>query len=98
MRFCKLEKGAYGLIDAPYMWYRAILEELTRLGFEQSPFDPCVFMLREASTGKPEGVIGLHVDDGLCGGNQRFLNVLAELEKKYPFGIKTHSAICLHRY
>ena len=85
---CKLEKGAYGLIDAPYMWYRAILEELTRLGFEQSPFDPCVFMLREASTGKPEGVIGLHVDDGLCGGNQRFQNVLAELEKKYPFGSK----------
>ena len=28
---CKLEKGAYGLIDAPYMWYRAILEELTPL-------------------------------------------------------------------
>ena len=85
---CKLEKGAYGLIDAPYMWYRAILEELTRLGFEQSPFDPCVFILRDASTGKPEGVIGLHVDDGLCGGNQRFQTVLGELEKKYPFGSK----------
>ena len=85
---CKLEKGAYGLIDAPYMWYRAILEELTRLGFEQSPFDPCVFLLREASTGRPEGVIGLHVDDGLCGGNQRFQTVLGELEKKYPFGSK----------
>ena len=85
---CKLEKGAYGLIDAPYMWYRAILEELTRLGFEQSPFDPCVFILRDASTGKPDGVLGLHVDDGLCGGNQRFQTVLGELEKKYPFGSK----------
>ena len=85
---CKLEKGAYGLIDAPYMWYKAILEELTRLGFEQSPFDPCVFMLREATTGKPEGVLGLHVDDGLCGGNHRFQTVLQELEKKYPFGSK----------
>ena len=82
---CKLEKGAYGLIDAPYMWYPAILEELTRLGFEQSPFDPYVFLLREALTGRPEGVIGLHVDDGLCGGNQRFQTVL---EKKYPFGSK----------
>ena len=85
---CKLEKGAYGLIDAPYMWYKAILEELTRLGFEQSPFDPCVFMLRNAATGKPEGVLGLHVDDGLCGGNERFQGVLQELEKKYPFGSK----------
>ena len=45
-------------------------------------------MLREASTGKPEGVIGLHVDDGLRGGNQRFQTVLGELEKKYPFGSK----------
>ncbi len=85
---CKLEKGAYGLIDAPYMWYKAILEELTRLGFEQSPFDPCIFVLREPSTGKPEGILGLHVDDGLCGGNQRFQKVIGELEKTYPFGSK----------
>ena len=85
---CKLEKGAYGLIDAPFMWYKAILEELTRLGLEQSPFDPCVFVLREPSTGKPEGILGLHVDDGLCGGNQRFQRVLDELEKTYPFGSK----------
>ena len=85
---CKLEKGAYGLIDAPYMWYKAILEELTRLGFEQSPFDPCVFLLRDSNTGKPEGILGLHVDDGLCGGNARFKGVIQELEKKYPFGSK----------
>ena len=26
------------------------------------------------------------MDDGLCGGNQRFLDKLAELEKRYPFG------------
>ena len=25
---CKLEKGAYGLVDAPYMWFMAITEEL----------------------------------------------------------------------
>ena len=85
---CKLEKGVYGLIDAPYMWYKAILEELTRLGFTQSPFDPCVFILREESTGKPEGILGLHVDDGLCGGNQRFQKVIDDLEKRYPFGSK----------
>ena len=42
---CKLEKGAYGLVDAPYMWFQAILEELLHLGFEQSPFDPCLFTL-----------------------------------------------------
>ena len=25
---CKLEKGAYGLIDAPYQWFLSISEEL----------------------------------------------------------------------
>ena len=33
--------------DAPYMWYKAILEQLLELGFQQSPFDPCVFILRD---------------------------------------------------
>lgn len=84
----KLEKGAYGLVDAPYLWYTAILEELQRLKFEQSPFDPCVFILRNPHTHVPDGIIGLHVDDGLCGGNSRFDQVLSELEKKYPFGSK----------
>ena len=85
---CKLEKGAYGLIDAPYMWYKAILEQLTELGFQQSPFDPCVFILRNPQTRMPDGILGLHVDDGLCGGNQRFKETIDKLEKKYPFGSK----------
>ena len=37
---CKLNKSAYGLIDAPYLWYCALVSELVNLGFEQSPFDP----------------------------------------------------------
>ena len=84
----KLEKGAYGLVDAPYLWFTAILEELQRLQFEQSPFDPCVFILRNPQTHLPDGIIGLHVDDGLCGGNARFDKALETLEKKYPFGSK----------
>jgi hypothetical protein len=85
---CKLEKEAYGLVDAPYMWYQAILEELVSLGFEQSPFDPCLFILRNSKTLKPDGILGLHVDDGLYAGNQYFHQKLELLEKKYPFGSK----------
>ena len=66
---CKLEKGAYGLVDAPYMWFQAILEELINLGFEQSPFDPCLFTLRNPQNLQLDGILGLHVDDGLCAGN-----------------------------
>ena len=85
---CKLEKGAYGLVDAPYMWFQAILEELLNLGFQQSPFDPCLFILRNPANGEPDGILGLHVDDGLCAGNDKFSKVLEQLEKKYPFGSK----------
>ena len=85
---CKLEKGAYGLVDAPYMWFQAILEELLHLGFEQSPFDPCLFTLRNPQNQQLDGILGLHVDDGLCAGNQHFHDKLQLLEKKYPFGTK----------
>eukprot|EP00435_Cladocopium_sp_Y103_P009870 s2832_g2.t1 len=85
---CKLEKGAYGLVDAPFMWFQAILEELQKLHFEQSPFDPCLFILRNPSTQEPDGILGLHVDDGLCAGNSRFQEKLDLLEQKYPFGSK----------
>ena len=85
---CKLEKGAYGLVDAPYMWFQAILEELLGLGFEQSPFGPCLFVLRNPDTLLPDGILGLHVDDGLCAGNERFSQKIDLLEKKYPFGTK----------
>ena len=85
---CKLEKGAYGLIDAPFQWYQAISEELIRLGFTQSPFDPCMFVLYNHDTGALEGVLGLHVDDGICGGSRYFSQKIDLLEAKYPFGSK----------
>ena len=100
----RLHKGAYGLIDAPYLWYCALVQELTRLGMESCPFDPCVFVLREDSvvpdgdqprpsnlapaTGSIVGILGIHVDDGICGGNEKFQNVIRLLERKYPFGAK----------
>ena len=83
---CKLEKGAYGLLDAPYLWYMAISEELQKLVFSQSPFDPCQFILRHDKTGNIEGIIGLHADDGKK--SKYFEEKLALLEQKYPFGSK----------
>ena len=85
---CKLEKGAYGLIDAPYQWYCALREQLTKLGFEQSPFDACMFILRDPQTEQLCGVLGIHVDDGLGGGNKYFCDQIAKLEAVYPFGEK----------
>ena len=83
---CRLTKSAYGLIDAPYLWFQALREELLKLEFEQSPFCPCTFILRNPKTKEPDGIMGVHVDDGLCGGNERFMLKLQQLEKVYPFG------------
>ena len=98
---CQLVKGAYGLVDAPYLWYQTLRGELTSLGFQTSPFDPCVFVLYDRQK-RPIGVIGVHVDDGLCGGTPEFHKKLQQLEAKYPFGAKkmgkfTFTGIDLHQ-
>ena len=99
---CQLVKGAYGLVDAPYLWYKTLQAELMHLGFRTTPFDPCTFVLYDQTGMRPEGIIGIHVDDGLCGGNDRFLEKLKQLETKYPFGSKkmgnfTFTGIDLHQ-
>lgn len=92
----KLNKGAYGLIDAPYLWYCALVKELTCLGFETSPFDPCLFILREpadsSKAGQVAGIIGIHVDDGIGGGNEYYHSKISQLEKKFPFGSRKMSS------
>lgn len=71
---------------------------------EACPFDPCKFVLREDShipghpddhpdpkfhaKGKIVGILGIHVDDGIGGGGEKFQKVVKLLEQKYPFGSK----------
>jgi transposase InsO family protein len=92
----QLNKGAYGLIDAPFLWYKALVGELTRLGLETSPFDPCVFILRGPKNTHKEGqllgVVGIHVDDGIYGGTPEFQQIMDKLEQKYAFGSKSSTA------
>lgn len=89
---CKLDKSAYGLIDAPYLWYKELDKALKELSFQPSPFDPTVYILYPEGSQKPAGIIGIHVDDGLCGGNDFFLQQLRKLEEKYPFGSKKNQS------
>ncbi len=82
----KLLKGAYGRVDAPYLWYMELKKGLEELKFIPSPFDPCTFVLPHPKTGQTEGLIGIHVDDGLCCGSAYFHQQLKRLESKFPFG------------
>ena len=86
---CGLDGGAYGRIDAPYLWYQELRKELLSLGFQQSPFDPCLYTLSERDGNgsvRHHGVLGIHVDDGICGGNDRFHAVLDKLRSRFSFG------------
>ena len=85
---CRLEKSAYGLIDAPYLWYKELDKTLRELSFRPSPFDPCVYLLYKPGASRPSGILGMHVDDGLCGGDQFFEEQISKLESKFPFGAK----------
>ena len=53
----------------------------------QCPLDPCLFVLA-GKNGYVHGVIRMHVDDGLCGGDDHFLKVLDQLEQPFPFDSK----------
>ena len=85
---CRLVKSAYGLIDAPFLWYSELDRTLRSLNFIPSPFDPCLYLYYHDKTKGPSGILGVHVDDGLCGGDKYFQAALQELEKKFPFGSK----------
>ena len=88
----RLVKGAYGLVDAPFLWFKALTGELKRLGFQEAPWDPCVWILRNPKTHAPHGILGIDVDDGLCGGDQVFCDAIDQLEKTYAFGSKKTQA------
>ena len=86
---CQLEGGAYGRIDAPFVWFQTFKGTLEELGFVQSPFDACTFALvTPTKDGKPHvrGVLGIHVDDGIGGGDAYFTAAIQKLRDTYSFG------------
>ena len=91
---CELRKSAYGLVNAPLLWYEELQNSLTSLGFVKSPLDPCLFVLPKTSSQGPttepqiHGMVGIHVDDGIGAGDSRYHEAIARLEAKFPFGSK----------
>lgn len=82
----KLLKGACGGVDAPYLWLMELKSGLEQVGFTQSPCDPRAFVLTHPTKRTTEGILGIHVDDGLCCGSDFFTQKLLEVAKKFPFG------------
>ena len=85
---CELLKSAYGLVNAPLLWYEELKTSLLNIGFVVSPLDPCIFVLPNHRDNSIHGVVGIHVDDGIGAGNAYFQQCIAKLEQKFPFGSK----------
>ena len=84
---CLLQGNAYGRVDAPLLFYKEMRKQLERLSFEAHPMDECLFLLRNAEDRTQlDGILGIHVDDGLGGGNERYEEALRRLQETLPFG------------
>ena len=84
-RLLRLLKGAYGLTEAPRLWYlkaREILVE--KIGFEELQCAPSVFVKR--AHGTIVALLTLHVDDGMLCGNAEgpeFKKIRADIDQHF---------------
>ena len=66
----RLRRAVYGLVNAPKKWWDRLKTSLIKHGFTSCALDPCAFILRKS--GNIHGVLGVHVDDVIGGGNGIF--------------------------
>ena len=66
----KLNKAAYGLVEAPLEWFLTVCEVLEGMGFERQHSDPCCWGLFDENRQALGWIYG-HVDDFLFGGNEK---------------------------
>eukprot|EP00439_Symbiodinium_sp_Y106_P060639 s3883_g9.t1 len=85
---CQLVGNAYGRVDAPLLFYKELCKQLQLLGFVPHPLEPCVFLLKTGH--QLRGILGVLVDDGVCGGDEYFHQKVNELQKILPFGSRKH--------
>ena len=85
---CALVGNAYGRVDAPLLFYKELTRQFKNLNFTTHPLEPCIHYLESFTNGKRclHGVVGTHVDDGICGGDEYFHKQLELLKTKLPFG------------
>ena len=75
----RLRKAVYGLVNAPKKWWDRLKTSLIKHGFTNCALDPCAFVLRKS--GKIHGVLGVHVDDVIGGGNETFDRIMTTVRK-----------------
>ena len=80
----RLRKAVNGLVNAPKKWWDRLKTSLIKHGFTSCALDPCAFALRKI--GKIHGVLGVHVDDVIGGGNETFDRIRTAVHKEFDLG------------
>ena len=62
LRVCK---SAYGLSEAPRLWYLRATELLEEVGFREIPMCKATYIWKKDGSSEVEAILCLHVDDGL---------------------------------
>ena len=74
----------YGLVNAPKKWWDGLKKSLIEHGFTSCALDPCACVLR--ISGKIHGVLGVHVDDVIGGGDATVDRIMTSVRKEFDFG------------
>ena len=72
------------MVNAPEKWCDRLKKSLIEHGFTSCALDPCAFVLR--MSGKIHGVLGVHVDDVIGGGDETFDRIMTAVRKEFDFG------------
>ena len=84
---CQLVGNAYG------RFYKELCKQLRLLGFVPHPLEPCVFLLKTGH--QLRGILGVHVDDGVCGGDEYFHQKSMSCKRFYLWGLESIAALSL---
>ena len=68
----RITKAIYGLLNAPKQWFESLSSFLIEDGWIPHGLDKCLYTWVE--DGVIQGVLGIHVDDVLCGGKGKPMN------------------------
>ena len=68
----------------PKKWWDRLKTSLIKHGFTNCALDPCAFVFQKS--GKIHGVLGVHVDDVIGGGNETFDRIMTAVRKEFDFG------------
>src|ERR1700755_53927 len=85
LKLWKLKKTVYGLKDAARKWYESLVELLIKLGGKRSKIDNTIFKWEDG--GMVYGIMGIHVDDLIYGGDKIFEEkIISKIKEELKVG------------